>query len=182
MADELKVGLRHFDVDAVEKLLQRHYNVALAIGDTKEPERIHISGWLNFVSLANELNVLAAPSTPSAGLCPKCGGPIKSGSHGDWCPKPTCKWGWETEMDGSHLQPPQPAELAELRALVEKWSGRATYYSALSSAQAINTDAAYFEAKPRCYKECADELTAAIDRAEKAGGKEKGNERLGTNS
>lgn len=77
--------------------------------------------------------------------------------------------GQDVCIDRKDAAPSTPSVgVAEQRALVEKWNGRATYYSALSSAQAINTDAAYFEAKPRCYKECADELTAAIDRAEKA--------------
>lgn len=55
------------------------------------------------------------PAAPSSVLtlsaepkCPKCGGPIvDSHGHGFYCPKPTCKWGWEVELDGSPLQPPE---------------------------------------------------------------------------
>lgn len=36
--------------------------------------------------------------------CPKCGAKVNTnGGHGPWCPEPLCKWGWETEMDGSPL-------------------------------------------------------------------------------
>ena len=49
-----------WDARAAEKFLQRHYTVALAVGDTHEPERVHISGWLNLVSMAEELSELAA--------------------------------------------------------------------------------------------------------------------------
>jgi hypothetical protein len=49
--------------------------------------------------------VLTQPSAEQ--VCPKCGSSIISTSHGLYCPKPTCKWGWEVEMDGSPLQPPE---------------------------------------------------------------------------
>ncbi len=39
-------------------------------------------------------------------MCPKCGGKVVSSAHGPYCPKLTCKWGWEVEMDGSPLLPP----------------------------------------------------------------------------
>lgn len=42
--------------------------------------------------------------------CPKCSGPVINTSHGPYCSKPTCKWGWEVEMDGSPLQPPKEIE------------------------------------------------------------------------
>lgn len=45
--------------------------------------------------------------------CPNCGGEIVSTVHGFYCPKPMCKWGWETEMDGSPLQPPSAPDRAE---------------------------------------------------------------------
>lgn len=39
-------------------------------------------------------------------MCPKCGGEVSNkGGHGAWCVNPACKWGWETEMDGSPLKP-----------------------------------------------------------------------------
>lgn len=50
------------------------------------------------------------PPAASVTVCPKCGGRLNtSGGHGEWCPKATCKWGWEVEADGSPLQPPLPA-------------------------------------------------------------------------
>lgn len=39
-------------------------------------------------------------------VCPLCDGGTISTPHGPYCPKTTCKWGWETEMDGSALKPP----------------------------------------------------------------------------
>lgn len=67
-ADELETTLATpsatqgvaFDAQMAEKFLQRHYNVALAMGDTREPERVHISGWLNLISMAKELSEIAA--------------------------------------------------------------------------------------------------------------------------
>lgn len=39
--------------------------------------------------------------------CPQCNGELSTkGGHGEWCPDPTCKWGWEIELDGSPLKPP----------------------------------------------------------------------------
>jgi hypothetical protein len=36
--------------------------------------------------------------------CPKCQGEVsRKGGHGAWCQNPECKWGWETELDGSPL-------------------------------------------------------------------------------
>lgn len=40
-------------------------------------------------------------------LCPKCSGPVMHTSHGDYCVERRCKWGWETEMDGSPLCAPE---------------------------------------------------------------------------
>ena len=38
--------------------------------------------------------------------CPQCRGKVtSSGGHGQWCLNSCCKWGWETEMDGSPLKP-----------------------------------------------------------------------------
>lgn len=43
-------------------------------------------------------------------MCPRCGRTVDDGGgHGPWDPRPDCKWGWETEMDGSPLQPPVSA-------------------------------------------------------------------------
>ena len=51
----------------------------------------------------------AEPTPSESACCPKCGGALMSaGGHGSWCPKETCKWGWEIEMDGSPLKPPAP--------------------------------------------------------------------------
>jgi len=44
-------------------------------------------------------------------VCPNCGGPLlDSHGHGRYCPKDTCKWGWECEMNGSPLKPPRVEE------------------------------------------------------------------------
>ena len=67
--------------------------------------------------IAEDIRALAAshplqdkPPAASVTVCPKCGGRLNtSGGHGEWCPKATCKWGWEVEADGSPLQPPLPA-------------------------------------------------------------------------
>lgn len=65
-------------------------------------------------------------------ICPKCGGPLKQTGHGPYCPKATCKWGWEVEMDGSPLKPPvDPAddgiEIAVLRLFSCHPDGRVDY-------------------------------------------------------
>lgn len=40
--------------------------------------------------------------------CPKCGeGVVVHTCHGDYCASPRCKWGWELELDGSPLKPPE---------------------------------------------------------------------------
>jgi hypothetical protein len=47
-----------------------------------------------------------APKMYAGNSCPKCGTKVKdSGGHGPWCPNRSCKWGWETEMDGTPLDP-----------------------------------------------------------------------------
>lgn len=72
-------------------------------------------------------------------------------------------WDWD-RLAEKLAAPPAPSTASELRELVKHWRERAEYYSQLSSAQAVRSDAQYFEAKPRCYKECADELAALADR------------------
>ena len=53
------------------------------------------------------LRPAASTSSDSGSRCPECGGEIThKGGHGSWCPNICCKWGWETEMDGSPLKPP----------------------------------------------------------------------------
>lgn len=50
------------------------------------------------------LKILDAPVSLS---CPKCGGALRSSNaHGSSCANAACKWGWETELDGSPLKPP----------------------------------------------------------------------------
>ena len=65
---------------------------------------------------------------PAAEKCPQCGGAIISTAHGLYCPKPTCKWGWEVELDGSPLKPAQPApdEVTAEQFWKEVWSGTLT--------------------------------------------------------
>lgn len=59
-----------------------------------------------------ERNALAA-QPPAPRYCPKCGAETStSGGHGEWCKNVFCKWGWETEMDGSPLEPPAPSGAA----------------------------------------------------------------------
>lgn len=73
-------------------------------------EAIHRDGTLNVLPGISRIcsDMEAALATESA-ACPKCGGPTVSTHHGLYCPKPTCKWGWEMEMDGSPLKPPESA-------------------------------------------------------------------------
>ena len=54
--------------------------------------------------------------------CPKCGKPVKSShGHGEYCPDPACKWGWEVEMDGSPLQPPVKREPMTAEQLAQRF-------------------------------------------------------------
>jgi hypothetical protein len=48
-----------------EKFLQEHYSVALSMGDLREPEHVHISGWLNLVTMGAALGSALAPSSGS---------------------------------------------------------------------------------------------------------------------
>ena len=50
------------------------------------------------------------PRAPEPVICPQCSGPLVQTAHGPYCPKLTCKWGWETEMDGSPLKAPETQE------------------------------------------------------------------------
>ncbi len=74
--------------------------------------------------------------------CPKCGGELsEKGGHGAWCPKETCKWGWETEMDGSPLLPPKGASSTseyergrrDMEKLRDEWARRAKEFMALAT-------------------------------------------------
>jgi len=69
--------------------------------------------------------------------CPKCGARTISTGHGEYCPYPTCKWGWEVEMDGSPLRPPKRDRFPERNPLC--YSHRNSHHCYVSDHPSVNS-------------------------------------------
>lgn len=69
------------------------------------PERAVPEKYLNLLGpLVDAKSVLRIQNST---ICPRCGTSVVQTSHGPYCPMASCKWGWETEMDGSPLKLPE---------------------------------------------------------------------------
>jgi hypothetical protein len=73
-------------------------------------DRVALSSSLRVTNLGKAMMEILNGTDKELGAaqqkCPRCGGEASSrGGHGEWCPNTACKWGWDTEMDGSPLQP-----------------------------------------------------------------------------